>query len=189
MQGNWNNGRPHYRCRSPAEYARAKALAHPATVYVREDHILPALDRWLSTAFAPEHVTSPLAALDQAHPEADTRSETLRRQITDADRKLDRHRATLEAGADPAMITEWTRRVQAERQAAYAQLDALGSLSSGTASHPRLTAKQIKALVDRLGGLLTILRTADPDDRAGVYKQLAGVSDDHGFRVGALMVV
>ena len=44
MQGNWNNGRPHYRCRYPAEYARAKTLAHPATVYVREDHILPAVD-------------------------------------------------------------------------------------------------------------------------------------------------
>jgi phytoene/squalene synthetase len=44
------------------------------------------------------------------------------------------------------MITEWMRQVQAQRQAATAQLDALG-------------------------GLLAILRTADPDDRAEVYKQ------------------
>lgn len=79
LQGNWNNGRPHYRCRYPAEYARAKALAHPTTVYSRADHILPCLDGWLSTAFAADHLTATLTALDHAHPDPDARHDMLRR--------------------------------------------------------------------------------------------------------------
>ena len=70
------------------------------------------------------------------------------------------------------MITEWTRQVQAERQGADAQLDALGGNSGGTTSRQRLTGSQMKALVDGLGGMLAIVRTADPDDRAEVYKEL-----------------
>jgi len=172
MQGNWNNGRPHYRCRYPAEYARAKALAHPPTVYVREDHILPALDGWLADAFAPQHLTATLTALEQAQPDPDTRATTLQRQLAEADRKLARHRAALEAGADPVTVAEWTRQVQAERRALDAQLGALGAARGGRGPGDRLTKQQIKALVDGLGGLLTALRAADPADRAEVYQQL-----------------
>jgi len=69
------------------------------------------------------------------------------------------------------MVTEWTRQVQAERQALTAQLDALGAVG-GRGSGERLARQQIKALVDALGGLLAVLRAADPADRAEVYKQL-----------------
>ncbi|MBD0323989.1 MAG: recombinase family protein, partial [Aldersonia sp.] len=41
MQGSWNEGHAHYRCRYPAEYGLANRIQHPRTVYVREDAILP----------------------------------------------------------------------------------------------------------------------------------------------------
>lgn len=44
MEGSWNNGRPHYRCKFPTEYAVANKIDHPRTVYVREDQILDELD-------------------------------------------------------------------------------------------------------------------------------------------------
>jgi len=49
-----------------------------------------------------------------------------RRQVAECDRKLARHRAALEAGADPAVVTAWIREVQAARAEAEAQLRMLG---------------------------------------------------------------
>lgn len=47
MEPTFNHGRPHYRCRYPAEYAEANGITHPRAIYVREDHIVPHLDKWL----------------------------------------------------------------------------------------------------------------------------------------------
>jgi hypothetical protein len=46
MQGNWNRGRAHYRCRFPNEYAVGNKADHPLTVYVREDAVLDPIDTW-----------------------------------------------------------------------------------------------------------------------------------------------
>ncbi|MGW5443387.1 recombinase family protein [Streptomyces asiaticus] len=53
MQGTFNHGHPHYRCRYPYEYAKSGTLDHPLTVYIREAVILPKLDRWIAQVFAP----------------------------------------------------------------------------------------------------------------------------------------
>ncbi|GAB7046633.1 hypothetical protein JCM9534A_17590 [Catenuloplanes indicus JCM 9534] len=39
MQGNFNHGLPHYRCRFPNEYALANHVEHPLTVYLRENPV------------------------------------------------------------------------------------------------------------------------------------------------------
>ncbi|GAA3473075.1 zinc ribbon domain-containing protein [Nonomuraea roseola] len=57
MQGQWINQAPYYRCRFPEEYALANHLVHPRNVYLREDNIVPYLDRWLGRLFAPHNVT------------------------------------------------------------------------------------------------------------------------------------
>ena len=59
MQGNWNHGRAHYRCRFPNEYAVGNNIDHPLTVYVRENAVLDPLDTWLAQAFAPVELSSP----------------------------------------------------------------------------------------------------------------------------------
>jgi hypothetical protein len=56
MQGNWNHGRPHYRCRYPAEYAGIRDDARRATIYVREDAVVPKLDALLARWFDSDHI-------------------------------------------------------------------------------------------------------------------------------------
>ncbi|MFD2357294.1 recombinase family protein [Nonomuraea ferruginea] len=50
MQGQWVNDAPYYRCRFPEEYALANRVMHPRNVYLREDRVVPRLDRWLGLA-------------------------------------------------------------------------------------------------------------------------------------------
>ncbi|WP_007516034.1 recombinase family protein [Pseudofrankia saprophytica] len=169
MQGNWNHGHAHYRCRYPEEYALANHVDHPLAVYVREDAVLPALDAWLATAFDPDHIEATLTALERAQPDDSPAADPLRQTIVTCDRKLARHRAALEAGADPAIVTGWIAEVQAERADAVAALERRGDRHPNRA---RLTRLQIKALVDGFGGLLAILKEADPADKAEVYREL-----------------
>ena len=44
MQGQWNHGHAHYRCRFPDEHAPADKVEHPLNVYLRECEVLPTLD-------------------------------------------------------------------------------------------------------------------------------------------------
>jgi site-specific DNA recombinase len=177
MQGNWNNGRPHYRCRFPKEYAMANKLDHPLTVYVREDAVLEPLDAWLAEAFAPHRIEHSLTALEQAQPDTDVRMEAARRELEECDRKLTRHRAALEAGADPALVAAWSREVQAQRVTAAAKL---ARLEEQRGSSRRMSREEIRTLVDALGGLLSVLRRADPEDKGEVYRQLGlHLSYDH----------
>ena len=56
MQGSWNHGRPYYRCRYPAEYALAEEIDHPKAVYLQEQEVVPALDRWIARVFEPDRL-------------------------------------------------------------------------------------------------------------------------------------
>ncbi|MGK5533161.1 hypothetical protein [Streptomyces sp. URMC 129] len=91
------------------------------------------------------------------------------RRCSDCDRKLARHRAALEAGADPALVATWSREVRAERLAAETRLKKINSPTSLTR---RMTRQEIKDLVDAVGGLPTALRRADPAAKAEVYRHL-----------------
>ncbi len=169
MQGNWAHDQARYRCRYPHEYALANAIDHPLNVYLRETDILTTLDRWLADAFAPHHIQRSLTALEQAQTTDDTAAEAVQRTLTECDRKLARHRAALEAGADPTLVATWTRQVQAQRAAAETTLT---HSARSARTRPRMSRDEIKALIDALGGLLSVLRDADPADKAEVYRQL-----------------
>ncbi len=121
MQGTWNHGRAHYRCRFPYEYALANRIEHPAAVYLREDAVVEHLDAWLASAFDPAKLAVALAEIDD-EPAVDVAAEAARRELAECDRLLARHRAALEAGADPQMVAEWTRDVRRRRSAAKAGL-------------------------------------------------------------------
>uniref|UniRef100_UPI0037509C8E hypothetical protein n=1 Tax=Actinomadura sp. SCN-SB TaxID=3373092 RepID=UPI0037509C8E len=53
----------YYRCRYAQEYALANQIDHPKIVYLREADVLPAIDQWLATAFAPGRIQSTIDAL------------------------------------------------------------------------------------------------------------------------------
>lgn len=165
MQGSWNHGRAHYRCRFPTEYALANKISHPRTLYLREDAVLDPLDTWLASAFHPEHINQTLTALTDA-PTPTSHDEQLARELAACDRKMAQHRAALEAGADPATVTTWINQTRAERDALQARLNPTQP------TRRRLSREQIAALVTTLGDLIAVLREADPDDKAEIYRQL-----------------
>jgi site-specific DNA recombinase len=97
-------------------------------------------------------------------PETGTAAQAI---INECDAKLKRYRAALDAGADPAVVTGWVAQTQAERARAEADLCTIAS----TTPH-RMSRGEITALVTALGDITTVLREADPADKAEVYRQL-----------------
>jgi hypothetical protein len=167
MIGSFNNNRNNYRCAYAAEYADANAIAHPRSLYLREDHVLDLVDPWIGRAFAPANLQRTLQALaDAQHDPADQqRIAAAQQKIATCLTKLDRYRAALEAGTDPAIVQQWITQVQAEKAGAEAELRQL------TGRHT-MTSDEINTVIDALAGIATILRTADPADKAEVYRQL-----------------
>jgi hypothetical protein len=169
MQGNWAHGQAYYRCRFPNEYALANKVDHRLNVYLREADILEPMDAWLADAFAPHRIQHSLAALERSQLGTDADAQAIHRTLAECDRKLARHRAALEAGADPKLIAGWSREVQTQRAAAEARL---AHITGSRGTCPRMSRDEIHTLVDAVGGLLSILHAADAADKAEVYRQL-----------------
>jgi site-specific DNA recombinase len=144
-------------------------IDHPLTVYVREDAVLDPLDTWLAEAFAAHRIDQSLTALENAQSNDAPAVDAARRAIAECERKLARHRAALEAGADPALVVAWSREVQRQRTVAEARL---ANLTSHHSANRRMSRDDIHAMVDTLGGLLNALRHADPADKTEVYREL-----------------
>jgi NAD kinase len=87
--------------------------------------------------------------------------------IAECDTKLARHRAALEAGADPATVTGWIADTNAQRNAAQAELRA-----ADNQPHKALSSADIEDMIATLGGLVAILHDARPEDRHSIYDQL-----------------
>jgi hypothetical protein len=85
------------------EYSIANHIEHPATIYLREDVVVPRLDVWLAKAFAPHRLNDTVAAIAAASAmddETEIIVAGLRKQLTDCSRRLSQYRALLDEGAD-----------------------------------------------------------------------------------------
>ncbi|WP_326809417.1 recombinase family protein [Streptomyces sp. NBC_01775] len=188
MQGNYNNGLPNYRCRYPAEYARSASLPHPLTVYVREGALLPALDAWIARTFAPGRLKQTLQALHQAQsmttPAPGPALEVARRTLADCDRRIDRYRAAIDAGTNPALVTEWINKATADRNAAQRQIAAVTATTATPTKIPRpLTEEQIAQVIKDLGNLADRLQQAAPERKAPLYAAFGlSLTYDHSKR-------
>jgi site-specific DNA recombinase len=165
MQGSWNHDRPHYRCTFLSQYAAKNKVNHPPAIYVREDQLLPQLDAWLSELFSPGALPQTVRDLEAAQPDEPRLDEAAQREIAECDAKLKQHRAALEAGADPVLVTSWMSETQARRAVAEARIRKLGG-------RRRMTRDEITSLVTALGDVIRVLRNADPADKAEVYGRL-----------------
>jgi hypothetical protein len=105
MQGQRTHGENYYRCRYAVEYALANEVDHPRNVYLRERDLVDSLDAALAEAFAPHRVADTIAAMVDSQDQPDTAGALAGRKLAECDKKLARHRAALEAGADPAIVT------------------------------------------------------------------------------------
>jgi hypothetical protein len=171
MEANHSKGNLRYRCRYPNEYAIANKVEHPRNVYVREDAIVPPLDRWLARVFDPENLDDTLDALETASVAEDVvdhaRAENLRARIADCDARLAKYRAALEAGTDPAVVQVWITEVQAKRVAAEIELD-----QATRGPGRRMSRDQLASLITALRDILTLLGEASAEDKAAVYAGL-----------------
>lgn len=167
MEGSWNNGRPHYRCKFPTEYAVANKIDHPRTVYVREDQILDELDPWLCRIFTPANLQQTVETLlDAQNSEADRVAiDTAKRTIDDCDRRMARYRTTLDAGGDPHEIGKWMAETRAERLKAEGQLGAI-------TRKREISEKEIAEMIPRLAEMAKVIKKADPADRNDLYTQM-----------------
>jgi site-specific DNA recombinase len=174
MQGQHNHDRAFYRCRYPKEYALANHVKHPLNVYVQERDILPALDTWLATLFAPHRVRDTIAQMTAhqqtpetpgpAVPDLDTAA-----RLAECDAKLDKYRAALEAGVDPETVGAWITTVKADRAAITAQASAARTTADPTR---KLTEEEITNIVQALTDIRTVIQQADAADKVRVYDAL-----------------
>ena len=170
MSGKWNNDQAYYLCRFPAEYALANKVDHPKNVYLREADVLGHLDDWLEELFSPagihttlDHLAEQAAQLQD--PAALARAEGGRGRIAEYDAEISQYRASLKAGADPAVIGPWIAETQAKKVAAQAEIRA------ATGQH-RISRDEIAAIVAALGDLARVVSEADPADKSEIYTQL-----------------
>ncbi|MFI8850979.1 recombinase family protein [Streptomyces sp. NPDC053499] len=172
MQGNYNRGLPHYRCRYPAEYAHSASVPHPLAVYVREGALLPSLDAWLARVFAPGRLRQTLEALHQAQtvptPAPDPALEAARRTVAECERRIDRYRTAIDAGTDPATVMEWINQAAADRDAAQRQITAAQTAPAPKTARP-LTEQQIAQIIKDLGDLTDRLQQTAPEHKAPLY--------------------
>ena len=91
-------------------------------------------------------------------------SQNARHRLADAQKRLDRLTATIDAGADPAALIEPLNAAQTQRIAAQNELDAV--LPAPTL----LSRAEIRATVDSIGDFGTALSRATPT----VYRRSTG---------------
>jgi DNA invertase Pin-like site-specific DNA recombinase len=168
MQGSWNHEQAYYRCRYPTEYALPRRAQHPRTVYVREAQIVPPLDDWIAGVFEPDRLEEACRTLAEAQepaPEEDGRAEAARQTLADCDARLDRYREALEVGTDPAVVGRWISEVQAERRTAEEAL-------RGRRPAAALTEGDIRAMVESIADLMSVLEAAEPAKKAALYESM-----------------
>ncbi|MER7840911.1 hypothetical protein ABTY98_34700 [Streptomyces sp. NPDC096040] len=166
-------------------------LTHPRTVNLREDVVCRALDQWIARAFAPDRLTATLTALTHASAAAST-AEThtpeqaqARQTIRDCERRLARYQAALEAGADPAVVTQWINAAQQDKEAAQKKLDALPTLTRKKQSP--LDAQQIREITDSLEDIAQRIRTADAEKKGPLYEALGiTINYEHTMRTATV---
>ncbi len=142
LQGQWVRGESHFRCRYPSEYAQSAGFDHPVNVYLREADLLPKLDAWLARLVSPANIEATCrrlaAARNQPAGNGDATLRTVQQALVDCQRKPARHRAALEAGGDPAVISQWIAEVTRQQRQAQRILDELRAASSLYVSEARL---------------------------------------------------
>lgn len=168
MQGNVNHDALHYRCKFTSDRAPIPGMDHPKNVYVRESAIVPKLDDWIGSLFAPENLDSTCRALAVASGGSGAdraKIAAAERKLSDCDGRMIQYRKALDSGADPVVVADWMAEVSGERL--RAKQDLAEAQPGG-----RLTAKQVRVIVDGLMNIAAVLTDADPGLKAQLYDEL-----------------
>ncbi|WP_243749992.1 recombinase family protein [Nocardia ignorata] len=165
MQGEMVGGAVYYRCRARSLASDSRVeQEHPRTVNLRESHLIEPVDGWLATLFDESNLDSTVAALVEAQGDdgSDSRRQALRRRIEQAQTKIGRHLAAIEAGVDPQAVIGPLNSAQAEKTAAEGELNNLPR-------EERLTHTELRRLIESLGDIRAILAASAPDRKVELY--------------------
>ena len=159
----------YYRCNARTLVPdSATALAHPLQVYLREDRVTTAINRWIGQLFDPLNRREMVDTLFEADDSVDRHEERqaqLRDRVAAAEIVMGRMQKALDAGWDPAELREQYNAAAAEKHAAEAAL----------ARCPReavLTRSELEAYVDQLGDIGLALGRAEAEERRELYESL-----------------
>lgn len=158
----------YYRCPARTLAPHSPVLArHPAAVYVREAAICAPLNRWIATLFDASNRDRTVQALvgSQGSSFANAHLDQARRRLANAEARLRRHQAAIEAGVDPAAIVDAINQAQAERAAARAELN-------GRPAPQELTRQDVEAMIDSIGDVSAALTQAEPQSLTALYEAL-----------------
>jgi site-specific DNA recombinase len=111
------------------------------------------------------HQTIDQIMADQETPTDGLLGEIARAKIAEANRKMARYKAAIDAGADLAEVAGWITEAKAQRLAAEAELRQATSTN-------RLTREQVTALITEAGEITATLHSADPGAMADAYRKL-----------------
>ncbi|WP_231961059.1 recombinase family protein [Amycolatopsis thermoflava] len=175
----------YYRCPARTLAPGSPALAeHPPSVYLREEPLMDAVNTWLGGLFARDNVDRTVGALvaSQGGEGATSGREVARQRLADAEARLERFRAAIGAGVDPAALVDAINEAQAQRAAARAELE--------DAPAPDLvTDAEVYAMIDSLGDVGRKLAKARTDSLAGLYEALnLAVRYDHDSQAAQVTI-
>jgi site-specific DNA recombinase len=91
----------------------------------------------------------------------DAAAEAASAKIADADRKLTRYRAALDADGDPEEIGKWISEAKAQRLQAEAER-----------RQATMTRQQVQDLIEECADIAADLRDGDPADMASAYRKV-----------------
>ena len=170
MQGATIRGHDtYYRCMARTLAPGSAALAdHPRTVNLRETDVLEPLNSWIGRLFDRDNVDQTVAALVASQDDpgrAPARREAIKKRLAEAEARLRRFQAAIEAGVDPTALVEAINAAQAQRAAARAELD-------GAPAPSALTEAEVYAMIDSLGDVGTALSDARPESLTQLYQNL-----------------
>jgi hypothetical protein len=173
MEGTPKHNREYYRCVARTLTPGSAALAtHPRNVYLPEHEVVAPLNAWLGGLFAPENLDATVAALLDSQSGGGLTATTVARdaaraRLEEAETRLRRLRAAVEAGVDPTALVESINDAQAQCVAARAEVDAAATTELGV-----LTDAEVYAMIDSLGDIGEALNSANPDRLRSLYEQL-----------------
>lgn len=169
MQGGIIRKQVYYRCHAKELIPGSDvARHHPKSVNLRECHLLPPLNAWIGGLFHPDKVDDTVMRLASSQSGAASTGkarELLKKRIADAETKLRRHYAAIEAGVDPTALVVPINEAQSQRSAAMAELNNLRTPDV-------LSEQDIYGLVRELGDVGTALDRAEPDELSVLYQVL-----------------
>ncbi|WP_405182535.1 recombinase family protein [Nocardia sp. NBC_01377] len=158
----------YYRCRVRTLVPGSPVLdTHPITVNLRQTALLGPLNNWIGTLFDPTHRADTIAQLIDAQETVDYEQQrrSAKQRLVDAETKLRRHQAAIEAGVDAAALVEAINGAQMDRTLAQAELDTTPTLRP-------IEASELERMIDGLGDIAEVLSEGSPSDQTALYQAL-----------------